>query len=228
MKDKISKSYEQSKNIYDDILTSNKWWSKLYLWLFWNGVDDNEIQKRLLEHIPDDFSGKLLDVPVGTAVFTYNKYKKLKNADIRCLDYSTEMLAQAKMRFYENSINNVDTIQGDVGDLPFEDETFDIVLCMNGIHAFPNKEQAYKEMHRVLKKGGKFLVSLYVEKEYIISDLLVKLVLSKKGWFSPPFETISSLKNRISKNYVIEDFYSQKSKSIIYFVATKKGDSYEI
>ena len=99
MSDKIRESYRQSKNIYDDVLTQNKWWSRLYIKLFWSGVDDNDIAKEVLKYIPDDFAGKLMDVPVGTAVFTYRKYSEMKNADITCLDYSMDMLKQAKERF---------------------------------------------------------------------------------------------------------------------------------
>ena len=55
MKDKIKTSYKQLKNIYDDVLTQSKWWSKLYIRLFWSGVDDNEIAERILAYIPDEF-----------------------------------------------------------------------------------------------------------------------------------------------------------------------------
>jgi hypothetical protein len=84
-KDKIKESYKSSKNIYDDVLTQDKWWSKLYIKLFWSGVDDKKIAKKILNYIPNNFNGKLLDVPVGTAVFTINKYQKLKEAKITCL-----------------------------------------------------------------------------------------------------------------------------------------------
>lgn len=49
---------------------------KLYFKLLWGGVDDNEIARRLLSWIPDDFTGKLLNVPMGTAVFTPEKNKR--------------------------------------------------------------------------------------------------------------------------------------------------------
>lgn len=88
MADKIKKSYKLSKSFYDDAITQGKWWSKLYFKLLWGGVDDNEIARRVLGWIPDDFSGKLLDVPVGTAVFTKEKYRRLTKADITCLDAS--------------------------------------------------------------------------------------------------------------------------------------------
>ncbi len=192
MADKIKSSYKQSRNIYDDIITHKTWWSKLYNRVFWNGVDDNDIAADLLANINNDFSGKLLDVPTGTAVFTYRKYKKLQNADITCLDYSEDMLDQAKARFEANEITHVKTIQGDVGNLPFDDNTFDIVLSMNGFHAFPDKEKAFDEVYRVLKTGGKFISCFYIHGQSKISDALVKYVLSKKGWFTPPFETRDS------------------------------------
>ena len=80
MADKIQNAYETSKNIYDDVLTQGNIFSKLYIKLFWSGTDDNDIARKVLAYVPDDFSGNLLDVPVGTAVFTENKCSSLKNA----------------------------------------------------------------------------------------------------------------------------------------------------
>ena len=89
MADKIQNAYETSKNIYDDVLTQRNIFSKLYIKLFWSGTDDNDIARKVLSYVPDDFSGKLLDVPVGTAVFTENKWSSLKNAPIVILDEAT-------------------------------------------------------------------------------------------------------------------------------------------
>lgn len=80
MAGKIQNAYETSKNIYDDVLTQRNIFSKLYIKLFWSGTDDNDIARKVLSYVPDDFSGNLLDVPVGTAVFTENKWSSLKNA----------------------------------------------------------------------------------------------------------------------------------------------------
>ena len=89
MADKIQNAYETSKNIYDDVLTQRNIFSKLYIKLFWSGTDYNDIARKVLSYVPDDFSGKLLDVPVGTAVFTENKWSSLKNAPIVILDEAT-------------------------------------------------------------------------------------------------------------------------------------------
>ncbi len=220
MSDKIKKSYKSSKNIYDDVLTQNKWWCKLYIKLFWSGVDDNEIAKEVLKYIPDEFNGRLLDVPVGTAIFTYHKYSKMKNADIICLDYSTDMLEQATKKFTENNIINITAVQGDVGNLQFDDESFDIVLSMNGFHAFPDKKKSYCELNRVLKKGGKFIGCFYIMGKSKVTDFLVNNILVRKGWFTPPFDTITSLKETLKKNYRITNFHVRGS--MVYFCAVKK------
>ena len=119
MADKIKKSYKFSKKFYDDALTQSKWWSRLYFRLLWGGTNDNKIARRVLDWIPDDFDGKLLDVPIGTAVFTADKYKRMTKAQITGLDYSTDMLERAQERLSEAGIGNVKLMQGDVGALPF-------------------------------------------------------------------------------------------------------------
>lgn len=220
MADRIKKSYKFSKRFYDDALTQSKWWSRLYFKLLWGGVDDNEIADRILGYIPDDFSGRLLDVPVGTAVFTAEKYTRLTQADITCLDYSTDMLEQAETRFSKAGINNIKTMQGDVGALPFEDGTFDIVLCMNGFHVFPDKSKAYAEIHRTLKTGGELLACFYIAGEKRTADWLARTVMTRMGWFTPPFDSADDVRRRLEANYDILDL--QVEGAMISFRARKK------
>ncbi|HQG39044.1 MAG TPA: hypothetical protein PLK15_07915, partial [Chitinophagales bacterium] len=62
---KQNKAYAKITNRYDDVLTAHKWWSRLYMNCIWR-VDDNLVAKEVLEMLPDDFQGKILDIPVGT------------------------------------------------------------------------------------------------------------------------------------------------------------------
>ena len=220
MADKIKKSYKFSKSFYDDAITQGKWWSKLYFKLLWGGVDDNEIARQVLGWIPDDFSGKLLDIPVGTAVFTAKKYTGMKQADIVCMDYSQDMLEQAEYRFREAGINNIKTMQGDVGMLPFDDETFDKVLCMNGLHVFPDKDKAYSEILRTLKSGGELLACFYIAGEQKVADWLARTVMTRMGWFTPPFDNAHDVKRRLEPYCEILDFHVEGA--MLYFRARKK------
>lgn len=219
--DKIKSAYRNSKNFYDDILTRKSFFAKLYNKIFWQGTDDNEIAEKILARVPNDFAGTLLDVPVGTGVFTAKKWSALARAKITCLDYSDDMLEQAKKRIGESA--HINFLQGDVGNLPFENGAFDIVVCMNGMHAFPKKEIAFKEIFRVLKNGGKFIACFYVKGECSITDWLANKVLAKKGWFTPPFFTKEAVREILEKDYRTIDF--EIDGSIVYFSAEKYVNS---
>ena len=220
MADKIKKSYKFSKSFYDDAITQGKWWSKLYFNLLWGGVDDNEIARRVLSWISDDFNGKMLDVPVGTAVFTTEKYSRMAQADITCLDYSQDMLEQAEYRFREAGITNIKTMLGDVGALPFETGVFDYVLCMNGLHVFPDKDKAYSEILRTLKSGGELLACFYIAGEQKVADWLANTVMTRMGWFTPPFDTANDVRKRMEPYYDILDFHVEGA--MLYFRAKKR------
>lgn len=217
MADKIQSAYESSKSIYDDVLTQGNFFSRMYIKIFWSGTDDNEIARKVLSYIPDGFSGKLLDVPVGTAVFTERKWAALKNAHITCLDYSMDMLEQAEKRL--SDYPHIKCVQGDVGNLQMGDESFDIVVSMNGFHAFPDKQKAFRETWRVLKPGGDFIARFYIKGKSRRADWLVKNILAKRGWFSPPFQTEEELRGILQKMYKEVSIYVDGS--MIYFHCVK-------
>ncbi len=217
MADKIKEAYRSSKNIYDDVLTQGNLFSRLYTKVFWSGTDDREIARKVLSYIPGDFHGAILDVPVGTAVFTERKWKSLPNAHVTCLDYSEDMLEQAKKRLRGST--RVTFVQGDVGSLPMADASFDVVLSMNGFHAFPDKKRAFQETWRVLKSGGKLIACFYIKGKSGLTDWLVAHVLSKKGWFTPPFPTEEQLQKSLKELYQEIDFHVDGS--MVYFCCTK-------
>jgi glyoxylase-like metal-dependent hydrolase (beta-lactamase superfamily II)/ubiquinone/menaquinone biosynthesis C-methylase UbiE len=215
--DRIQSAYHDSKNIYDDVLTQGSFLSRQYIRFFWSGTDDNEIARKILAYVPDDFSGTLLDVPVGTAVFTEKKWRRLSKAGITCLDYSVDMLEQAKKRLED--CKNISFIQGDVGKLPLADGSQDIVMSMNGFHAFPDKKKAFKETFRVLKKGGMFVACFYIKGKSKRTDWLVKNILSPKGWFTPPFPTEEQLLRILHKLYSQVEYHVDGS--MVYFKCVK-------
>jgi ubiquinone/menaquinone biosynthesis C-methylase UbiE len=190
-------------NLYDGIITRSTLLGKIMDDVIW-GLDAENAAKWVndaLSPIPEGFSGKLLEVPVGTGVLTVPVYKNMKDADITCLDYSVDMMKNAKKRAQALGMQNVTFVQGDVGALPFENESFDIVLSLNGFHAFPDKEAAYSETCRVLRKGGIFCGCFYISGEFKRTDRFVKNLYVPKGFFTPPFETKASLEERLSGMY---------------------------
>ena len=214
-----SNSYQRMMEHYDDVLTGRKWWSRLYMRLIWN-EDANLLARKVLDFIPHDFRGRLLDMPVGTAVFTAKKYQQMKDAEIVGLDYSEEMIAIASLRQQSESIANLSLVQGDVGELPYAKESFDCVLSMNGFQAFPEKEKAFAEIFRVLKPGGCFCGCFYVRGERRLGDYFVKKVLERKGFFHPPYDTFVEAESRLRSMYG-DDVVTEKMASACLFRCVK-------
>lgn len=205
-KEQIEGAYKQlggSATFYDGMMTYSTLPGKAICRLVWNmdGEKNLEYLTRALSGVPEDFSGKLLEVPVGTGVLTMPVYRDLPNAEITCLDYSADMMAAAEKRAKAVGLSNVTFRQGDVGALPFDDETFDIVLSLNGFHAFPDKDAAYRETFRVLKKGGTFCGCFYIQEGCRRTDWFIEHLYVPKGFFTPPFETEQTLRARLSSMY---------------------------
>ncbi|MBR3015919.1 MAG: class I SAM-dependent methyltransferase [Clostridia bacterium] len=205
-KDQIRNAYRTTggqASFYDGMMTYSTFLGKAICRVVWNmdGEKNAAYLEKALSGIPEDFSGKLLEVPVGTGVLTMPVWQSLPQADITCLDYSPDMMASAQEKAKRLGITNVAFTQGDVGALPFADESFDIVLSLNGFHAFPDKEAAYRETHRVLKKGGTFCGCFYIQGECRRTDWFIKHLYQPKGFFTAPYETQDSLRERLSRIY---------------------------
>ena len=205
-KEQIRNAYKLTggnASFYDGMMTYSTLPGRAICRAVWNMDVEKNLRyiEQALSGVPEDFSGKLLEVPVGTGVLTMPVYRELPNADITCLDYSADMMGAAKQKAEFAGIKNVTFLQGDVGALPFPDESFDIVLSLNGFHAFPDKEAAYKETYRVLKKGGTFCGCFYIQCGCKRTDWFVEKVYVPKGFFTPPFETEDSLRRRLQGMY---------------------------
>ena len=188
---------------YDAMLTNSGLLGRLALKIFW-GLDAAAYRKffaQAFAGVPKDFSGRLLEVPVGTGVLSLPLYRELNGAEIFCVDLSEKMLDVAKARANRLNLRGVNFIRGDVAALPFADDFFDCVLSVNGFHVFPDKAAAWRETRRVLRSGGIFCGCMYVKGFNQRTDFFVEKFCERHGFFSPPYETPASLRNRLNELY---------------------------
>lgn len=203
---KIFEAYQrvgQCANLFDRMMTNADFFAHVALKIFW-GLDTTAHEKFLTQAfagIPKNFCGRLLEVPVGTGVLSLPIYQKLTGTEIFCVDLSDKMLDAAKARAAKMNLRDVKFLQGDVTNLPFADESFDLVLSVNGFHVFPDKISAHTEIFRVLKRGGIFCGSVYVKGENRRTDFFVKNFCERYGFFSPPYDTVSSLEKFLREKY---------------------------
>mgnify|MGYP003296374607 CR=1 FL=1 len=206
---------------YDGMITCSTFLGSAVCKLVWNM--NKELNTKYLEKalsgIPESFSGKMLEVPVGTGVLTMPVYKTLSYADITCLDYSIDMMETAKKRADNLNLKNIHFVQGDVGHLSFEDSRFDLVLSLNGFHAFPDKAAAYHEIYRVLKPGGFFCGCFYIKGQNKRTDWFINHIYTPKGFFTPPFETKETIKQILKSMY--KDVKIESVESMVCFTCVK-------
>ena len=190
-KEQIKSAYKQlggSASFYDGMITCSTLPGKAVCGLVWN-MDSGKNTRYLelaLSGVPEDFAGKLLEVPVGTGVLTMPVYKELPGWQQSLTHLTSE--DQFPQQFKDEKVL-------------YDSFCEAIVLSLNGFHAFPDKEAAYRETFRVLKPGGIFCGCFYVQGGCKRTDWFIKKMYVPRGFFTPPFETEDSLRKRLGDMY---------------------------
>ncbi|MBI5401576.1 methyltransferase domain-containing protein [Candidatus Wolfebacteria bacterium] len=81
--------------------------------------------------------------------------------EVRGIDIGKDAVSAANDRLAAKSLKNAGAQVGSVLDINFPSDYFDYVICSGVIHHTPNPKQAFGELVRVLKPGGKFFLSVY-------------------------------------------------------------------
>lgn len=98
---------------------------------------------------------RILETAAGTGIVTRAVNEALPEAEIVATDINPAVVEFAAQRFQSAHV----TFQAaDAQQLPFEGESFDLVLCLFGIMFFPDKVRANAEALRVLRAGGHYVL----------------------------------------------------------------------
>jgi len=163
----------------------------------------------------------ILDVATGTGEPGLTIATELKNGKVVGVDLAEEMLLVAKEKAAIRGIINFETVCCDVSALPFDDNTFDAISCRLGIMFFPDIQLALGEMVRVLKPGGRLVISAWdiqeknfwinASMETMISSLGLKPPVGAPGLFRCSQEGFmadqmrkAGLKNILEKSLAVE------------------------
>ena len=108
------------------------------------------------EILGDFHGGRILDVACGPGQFIEILVDSMASWEhITGLDLSDEIMAEARQKFDGKKFSFV---TGSALELPFDDDTFDLVCISNGLHHVPDNKKTLNEMLRVVKEGGNVLV----------------------------------------------------------------------
>lgn len=109
--------------------------------------------------------GKVLDMACGTGIVSREMHRVLDGAiSTTGLDVGPAMLACARAALPESE--TVRWIEASALDMPLPDDSFDLVVCQQGLQFMPDRAQALSEVRRVLKPGGQFVAAVWASPEF--------------------------------------------------------------
>ncbi|MCD9147985.1 class I SAM-dependent methyltransferase [Pseudophaeobacter flagellatus] len=157
--------------------TSYARWAPVYDKTF--GAVTSAGRRRTVEFI-NTHGGSVLEVGVGTGL-SLPDYGT--NIAVTGIDFSADMLAKARRRVAEKGLSNVTALrQMDARQLDFPDNSFDTVAAMHVLSVVPEPERVMAEIERVLRPGGKVVISNHFKS--------TQGVLASIEKFSAPFANV--------------------------------------
>ena len=151
---------------------------------YWDKVVDD-----FINHYDLNEGSKILDVGCGKGFMLYDFKRKIKNLNIKGLDISNYAI--------QNSLEDVkkDLIVGNACELPYENNSFDLVISITTIHNLENHDlkKSLTEINRVSKKNAFITVDAFrneKEKEIMFDwNLTAKTILHVNDWKNLFLET---------------------------------------
>ncbi len=174
-------------------------------------------KKILIETTTLKPKSKILDIAAGTADISIEFLKKNKDFEIFHTDINLSMLKEGKKKII-NQGKITPSILCDAEALPFPNNYFDCVTISFGLRNMTNKEQALKEIYRVLSPGGKIII---LEFSKIWRPL-------KKAYDIFSFELLPKLgklfaKDEKSYKYLVESIRMHPDQNILLELLKEQG-----
>lgn len=105
-------------------------------------------------------SGRILDVGTGPGSLAIAFAQKIPAIEVVGLDLSEVVLVLAQGNAQKKGVSSrVFFKKGDAEDMPFENNTFDLVISSNTLHLLEHPIKMFNEVQRVLKGEGRFFIS---------------------------------------------------------------------
>lgn len=116
---------------------------------------------KIIEALHIQPTDQVLDIATGTGEPGLSIARLVPQGHVTGLDLSEGMLATARDNASRQGLANYTALAGDACALPFPDAHFDAVSCRMGFMFFPDMALAAREMHRVLKPGGRLATCVW-------------------------------------------------------------------
>lgn len=106
----------------------------------------------------------LLDCGCGTGPMISLLYEKDSTKNYTGLDITPKMIEVGKSK----NLDGVKWVVGDCENLPFEENSFDAIICSNSFHHYPNPQDFFNSVKRVLRPGGRLILQDYTSSKLVL------------------------------------------------------------
>lgn len=113
--------------------------------------------ERLVDAAGIEAGERVLDVACGTGIVARTVARRAGPGVVVGVDVNPAMLEMARQAAGET----IEFVESNAQSLPFDDASFDVVLCQQGLQFFRDRVGALKEMHRVIKPGGRAVCAVW-------------------------------------------------------------------
>lgn len=120
---------------------------------------DNEHLKAILNIINITSKSKILDLGTGSGYLAFPIANMNNDSEVIGLDIAVKTLAQNREKASRMGLTNLNFVDYNGINFPFEGNTFDCVLTRYALHHFPNIDKTFEEISRVVKSKGMFFIS---------------------------------------------------------------------
>lgn len=108
----------------------------------------------ILEELEKEPFNDLLDCGCGTGPMLTLLHQRYPDKHYTGIDITPKMIEVAK----EKHMDGVELVIGDCENLPFADRSFDAVICSESFHHYPNPQDFFRSVCRVLRPNGRFIL----------------------------------------------------------------------
>jgi len=158
----------------------------------------------------------ILEIGFGNGKFFNKLFSKADNLQISGLEYSKEMIEEANINNQSAISSGKLNIQfGNCSNMPFPDNSFDKLFCINVIYLWEDPANHLKEIRRVLKPGGRFYTGIRTK------ESMLKIPFTKFGFIIYNENEWKSILQKndfsfIEAKKIVEPFIEEEGRSVQY------------